>query len=308
MKAYPILLSPDDAGGGTTGGDQGAAEGMNETPGGELFSSDQPTAPGATTVGNVTQLTTEKEGGEGAEPATEALHSPALTKEDIAELVSSIGAAVKPAQPDQTQQPHSQLSEEQLEQMFNVWKPSPEFIAQLRNESPEIALKALVQLRDGMMRQAMSMAEFRVKQLIDSVRQEITGQITPLSEYVSEARANAFRDDFFEQNPDLEPYEQLVDAVAARLYQSGGQEFLKLTRDQRMKLFADESKKLVQELLAKGGNPAASGGNGGKTGTQPGTRRMSTLTSGGQPGSRGAGGGKFSTGNKHVDDGLAALD
>lgn len=304
MKINQILLSPDGADGGAVGGNQGATGATTQEPsGGELFSSDQPTSAGATTA---TETSTETVTTEGGEPATDAIRSPGLTKADIAELVSSIGAAVKPTTTEPAQ-PTSQLSEEQLEQMFNVWKPSPEFIAQLRNESPEIALKALVQLRDGMMRQAMSMAEFRVKQLIDSVRQEITGQITPLNEYVSEARATAFRDDFFEQNPDLEPYEQLVDAVAARLYQSGGQEFLKLTRDQRMKLFADESKKLVQELLAKGGNPATAGGNGGKGGTTP-SRRMSTLTSGGQPGSRGAGGGKPTTGNKHIDDGLAALD
>lgn len=300
MKIDQILLSPDGADGGAVGGGQGATT-QAEPQGGELFSSETPTSPGATTETTTAESTTE-----GGESATEAIRSPALTKEDIAELVKSIGASVQPASTSREQE-QAPLTEQQLEQMFNVWKPTPEFLAQLRHESPETAVRALIALRDGMMRQAMSMAEYRVKQLLGDVEQRFAGQLTPLTEYVSEARATAFRDDFFEQNPDLEPYEQLVDAVAARLYQSGGDAFLKLTRVERMKLFADESKKLVQELLAKGGNPATGGGNGGKGGTPP-ARRMSTLTSGGQPGSRGAGGGKPTTGNKHIDDGLAALD
>ena len=291
-----ILLSPDEAGGGAAGESQVATE----TTGGELFSSERMTSPGASAETTETTTTHEGEG----EPATEAIRSPGLTKDDIKELVDSIGASRQAPEASRTEE-RQPLSEQELEKMFNVWKPSADFIVQLRHESPETALQALTQMRDGMMKQAMSMAEYRVNQLLGQAKTELTGQITPLSEYVSEQRATAFRNDFFKDNSDLEPYEKLVDSVAARLYQSGGNDFLKLDRAARMKLFADESRKLVKELLAKGGE--ATGGNGGKA-TQTTTRKMSTLTSGGPSGGRGSGGGKPTTGNRHVDDGLAALD
>ena len=73
----------------------------------------------------------------------------------------------------------------------------------------------------------------------------------------TQAQAAAqFEKDFYEKYPDLKPYSSLCDAVAARLYQSGGNDFLKLTRDERMQAFAkgarEEIKRQQQPALPPG--------------------------------------------------------
>lgn len=264
---------------------------------------------GSAAADNIVQLpASDPKGGAAAAAAvqpTGAAASPALSKADIQELVKSIGAATAATQPATQSPAQPQLTQDQLEQMFQVWKPSSDLVAQLRDENPEVAIQALATLRDGLIRQAMAMADYRVQQLLGTTKEEFTQQLSPLSEYVSEAKATAFRNDFFKANSDLEPYEQLVDAVAAKLYQSGGDGFLRLNREERMQLFADESRKLVQQLT-KGGNGATAGQAGGQ-GQPAQQRKMSTLTGGGQPTGR-SGGKPTGTGIPNVDAGLAVFD
>jgi len=120
------------------------------------------------------------------------------------------------------------------------------------------------------------MMEYRVQQLLKNLTDT---QLTPIQSYVSEQQATSFRNDFFKANPDLEEYETLVDAVAAKLQNSG---YKGATRAEVMKKFADESRIIVKQLLAKGGAP--NGAAPAKTGgAVPQQRKMSTLTGGGQP-------------------------
>jgi hypothetical protein len=227
-----------------------------------------------------------------------------LSKDDIQEILAgaleSVGGATA-EKSNATAPAAREWTQDDFNRTFNVLKFSPELLAQLRHETPEVAMKALEQIRDGMVRQAMTMAEYRIQQLVKEIRDN---DLAPIQSYVSEQQATGFRNDFFKDYPDLEKYEEIVDAVALRL-----ENVIKpgTSRADVMKQYAEATTKIIEKLTAaKGGT---TNGTVKPVGTATGKNRMSTLTGGGQnTGGRSTAAGKYNTGNPHVDDGLAALD
>jgi hypothetical protein len=249
--------------------------------GGELF--EQPSTAGADSSGESGGASGASGQGEvSGEPAKEAIRTPGLTKEEITEILRDAGLGnQQPASaPAAQQQPPPQLTSEQFNQMFRVWQPSADHLAQLRSEDPQVAMKAYEMMRDGLVRQAMTMAEYRVQQLIENTTKEFSLQLEPITQYVTEAQATAFRDAFYEKYPDLVPYEKLADSVSAKLTAQG---FHGKTRDEVMEKFASETRAIVKDLLANAGGNGANG-NGQQQPTAPKGRKMSTLTGGGQTG------------------------
>ena len=263
-----LLLSPDGAEGTAGGNEQATA---NAEANADILE-------GAEHAGEATA----GEGAQGANAGAAAAGAGAggaaatsgLSKDDVKEILSAAMEKVG-ERPAATAAAEPQMSAEDFEKAFNVFKFTPDMLAQLRHEDSAVALKAFHALRDGLIRQAMTMAEYRMKQYVDNLR---TNDIGPLQTYVSEAQATSFRNDFFQEYPDLEKYETIVDAVATKLGASG---FTAPTRKEVMARFADETKVIVAQLTATGGNGA--NGNGGKTTAAKG-RQMSTLTGGGQSG------------------------
>lgn len=268
-----ILLSPDEA--ATAAASSGTGE--------DLFEGGQGAA---TTDTTSTQATTTSAGagtteGAGAQPAAAtATATTGLSKDDLQQILTGAleHVGTKATAAAATSQPERQYSQEEFDKAFNVLKLSPDFLTQLRSEDPAVAMKALEQYRDGLVRQAMTMAEYRVQALIKEIRDN---DLAPIQSFVSEQQATSFRNDFFKANPDLEKYESIVDAVAAKLSQAG----VRGTRAEMMTHYATESKKIIDQLTAA--NAGATAGNGaGKTNTNGGHastgRKMSTLTGGGQ--------------------------
>lgn len=224
------------------------------------------------------------EGGSGDAAASGATTN--LTTEDIQKILENVlpkAAAQAQATPAAAAAP--QMTQEQYEQAFNVYKPDTNLITLLRSEDPNIALKAFVMLRDGLIRQAMTMAEYRMQQYRDWMLQN---HVSPLTSYVAEQRATSFRNDFFVKYPDLVPYEMIVDAVATKSEREGT--LNGKPRAEIMKHFADDARAVIKQLLANGKTADGkkivaftANGNGAQ-------RRMSTLTSGGQGGQFKAGG------------------
>ena len=308
MKWLSILLSPE----GTDGGAAGAGAdggGANAGSGGGAGAG----AAGATAESqDILDETPAGEGGgegegvegKGQQSQQQEPPKPALTKEDIADLVKSIGeSAAASRHPQQQQERQPELTQEQFDQMFNVYKPSNDLLARLRNDDANVAIKAVIEMRDGIIKQAMSMVDWRQRQLQAQLKGEFDGQLSPINEYVSTRQATEFRDEFFEKYEDLEPYEEIVDAVAAKLQTSG---YKGKSREEVMERFATESKAIVDKLLAAGktagqaqpgqngaGQQGQNGNNHGKGAAGKGASggsRMSTLLGGGQGGgSRGAG-------------------
>lgn len=210
-----------------------------------------------------------------ATPATPAPSS-GLSKDDVKEILEGAFAKMPQAQQALPAQSEPQMSQEDFEKSFNVFKATPDLLTQLRSESPEIALKAFHAFRDGLIRQAMTMAEFRVQQRFDQLLSE---RIEPLQSYVTEQQASSFRNDFFKQYSDLEKYEPIVDAVAAKLEKAG---FRGRDRAEVMAKFAAETKVIIKQLTATGASNGDSETVKTSTGSASGKNRMSTLTGGGQ--------------------------
>jgi hypothetical protein len=286
-----MLLSPDATDGGGTG--TATVEGAGES-GEQLFEgagadSGEVASAGEADAGE-TGAAAEVAGASAADVPT------SLTKDDIASILREAGIGTQPAakaQPEAKTPP----TQDELEKMFNVWKPSAELIAQLRAEKPEDAVAAIVAMRDGMLKQVMTMVEFRTKQIMDKLQAD---NIAPLQQYVSEAQATSFRNDFFVKYPDLNKYEALVDAVAAKLQQSG---FHADNRDAVMAKFAEETQKVVTQLTGGQAAAGANNGKGGKAAATSGKGKMSTLSTGGAAtaGKGGSGGGTAAKGPPGIE-------
>lgn len=218
-------------------------------------------------------------------PATEPIApTSGLSKDDVQEILAGALKAVGDRQPATAAaaKPEVQMSQADFDKAFNVFKASPELLTLLRHENPAEAMKALEQFRDGMIRQAMTMAEYRMQQFVKELRDN---DLAPLQSYVTEQQATSFRDGFFKENPELEKYENLVEAVATKL--SGTIQPGTKSRSELFKLYADETKKIVTELTGAGvaANGDAANGNGKPPAPAAGKHKMSTLSGGGQQGS-----------------------
>src|ERR1035441_8112830 len=198
-----------------------------------------------------------------AEPEVESQPKTSLTREDIVGILAEAGMGAR--QPERQVAPVPDLTPEQFEKAFNVYNPTEDLVKRLTDESPAVRIKAMTEYRDWVVRQSMTMMEYRIKQYVDTLR---ANDIAPLSTYVSERQAHEFRSEFYEKFPDLKPYEIIVDKVADRVLASGWTG----SRDEVMQKFADDSKAVVGEMLAVG-KVAPAGGNGGAVPA----RRMSTL-------------------------------
>ena len=224
--------------------------------------------------------------GEGQGKAAKAVASSALTKDDIQEILANVlPAATRQAQPATAVAAPRELTPEEFDRTFNVFKPSDRLLADMRSDDPAKALAAIYELRDGLIRQSMTMAEYRIKQYIDNLSSEFKASVEPLQTYVSESQARSFRDDFFKEHPDLEPYETIVDAISTKLSAVGYQG---KSRKEVMDRFATDTQTVVDSLLKAG--KVATNGNGGAAETGSKTTatsrggKMAALSGGGQGG------------------------
>jgi hypothetical protein len=254
------------------------------------------------------QETTQTKEQQTPETPTPEAEAPAasLSKQDIIDILSQAGVGQRVAPTPQTQAAaaaETQMTPEQFEAAFNVFKPSEDLVRRLTDENAGVRIKAITELRDALVKQVMTMADYRMKQYSDHIRKN---DIEPLRTYVSEAQARDWRDTFFKKYPDLEKHEIIVDAVATKLEQQG---FTATSREAIMKRFAEDSRTVIKQLLA--GNAAGAAGGNGAQPAKPQGRRMSTVTTGGQTGtSRPTSGSKteYSGLAKEVASGLSVFD
>src|SRR5215831_4266600 len=207
------------------------------------------------------------------QPEPEPEPEPAgLSAEDIRE---SVRAGVRDAATP-TAQPQRQYTQAELEQMFNVWKPSDELVGRIL-AGGEDAVKAMVEMRDGLSKQFGTLLQYS----LELAKNEIADQMSPALAFASESAAARDRDEFFTEHPDLKPYERLTQTVFNSLKAEGYQAD---TKAEAYKTLADRTR----ELLPTGANGAGTAPSGGArtTTTQTG-KRPAQLSSGSQAGGGG---------------------
>jgi len=194
VKKHPILLSPEGDAGGGGQGDEGGEERKDQT-----FQEDG-------------------DGGEGedeGEGKTKLAPSTGLTKDDITDILSRV---IPAGGAPETKQPEKQYTPEEIEKILNVWKPDASFLKKMGFAEPTAEqLAAIHEMRDALVRQANTMSEARIQQLLT----EREAEIQELRSYVSEQRAEATTKAFYTANPELEQYEEVVEAVSAKLESQG---------------------------------------------------------------------------------------
>jgi hypothetical protein len=204
----------------------------------------------------------------------------AWTPEKVQELIKTAAAAGATAnQPQgQPQSTAPEMTQEQLDKMLNVYRPSAEEVNALL-EGGDGAVSAMQKIIEGAVKQATTTAWLQAQY----VQQQMSQQINPLLTAHQEQQMTKLREEFFTTHPDLKGREKLLGAVKAALDQQ--QALNGLDKKAAFTLIAEKAK----EVLAAGGQGEA-GGNGGGS---PPPKQPPTLSRGSQHGSApaGAGGG-----------------
>jgi hypothetical protein len=211
-----------------------------------------------------------EEGTEAPEEKEEVKPQPSLTKDDVTQILASvIPAAMERAKPAEQER---QYTKEEIDKMLNVWNPDVGFLKKMGIAEPTAEnLAALTELRDGLIRQANTMTDARLRQY---VKEQLT-EFEDVRQYVSERRAAEVLDNFYGKNPDLKDYEEIVDAVSSRLEKNG----LKGTQDQVFTEVAKGAREVLKRMNVKA--PAA----GAKPASNGSASRMSRLAGSGSSGS-----------------------
>lgn len=232
-------------GGGSGGGDGGAGDGAGQSQ--------------ASTNGG--------QGGAGAAPA-----APQLTPEAIAEAIKAAGIGAQPAAAPAANEP--QYTEADFNRAFNVFQPDEGTIKALLAGGPD-ALKALGTLRDGLVKQAVTMAGYMIQQAVENHRKAIDADYGDVRSHVNEQRVQQLFTQFYEKNPDLKKYDSVVRMVVDRM-KSENLKFKNPTEG--FKALSDR----VRETLKQIPGASLEGGAGAGNNNQPqnGSTSMPALSAG----------------------------
>lgn len=204
----------------------------------------------------------EGDGTEGADPTP-----PALDPDAIAEKVAKRWEA---AQSQTRQAPvEKQYTPEELDTMFNVYKPTKELLTALRDGDEEAALAELSKMHAGQQKQFATLMNYTLEAKLAELRKEINPFVTS----ATAAQAERAEKEFYGANQDLTKYGKVVKMVFAQMVQSG-----KRFPDAAAasKAVADEARAILKEMGVSTGkttlpgqqtttkmNSLARGGNGG---------------------------------------------
>lgn len=169
-----------------------------------------------------------------------------------------------------------QMTQEQFDQQFHVFKMTPELLAGLSAEEPEKRTAAWNQAALLMVRNAAAVAAH----FVQIKEQELNERYQPALTMAQELQYERIEKKFYTSNPDLKGHESLVNMAANHLKASG----FNGTIEDGMKKTAEAVKAVLKNL------PAAPTKNGTTNGQkQAATTKMSTVTTGGQGGASSAG-------------------
>jgi len=187
------------------------------------------------------------------------------------QIRSAVTEGVRAAQP---QAAPRQYTADELDKMFNVWKPDAGMVQAIL-EGGENALKAFGAMRDGLARQWGTLMQYQMEIL----RNELLGRMAPMESFASEQAAAQDREAFFKENEDLRPYEQLAQTVFYALKAEG---FQAKDVKEAYQVLADRTRALIHNGAGTGAAPS-----GGAPTTNRASNRPARLSSGSQAGGGG---------------------
>jgi len=215
---------------------------------------------------------TESQQGETSSATQQQATPVGMSKEDLREVLASVTAANQA-----NAQPQKELSPEEVAKAFNVYEIPAPMVQRLAGEDPEVQKEVLghfQQMRDGLVRQALTISAYQQQLLKDQMMQ----QLAPALQMAQGVYQQEQRKRFFEEYPDLAGVEPLLEEIRDNMIAKG------VKFDSEKHAFTEVAKR-ARAVLAK--LPRTEGGNGGQGAqgqTQQSANRMSTVSSGGQGG------------------------
>lgn len=292
LLQHQILLNqnPSDGGGVSPGtAETGAqpAAGSGETP----PASEPSTATklwGSAPEKEVATTPTVAAGAPATEAQVAATGAPASQKIELTEeLLSRMGENIaKAIQPQPAAEKPPTMSQEEFDQMFNIYRPNKEVWAAIRGEDEGAALQALTTMLHGSAKQATTIASHLIQNELAQLKQILQ----PALAMAEERTQTTLKEEFFKAHPDLKGLEPILVLIRDKMIASG-RRFK--TKEEAFKAVAEEAKAQVAAIPGLRQNGAAAGGApAGQPAGQ--TARMPSLSGG--KGQAGAGDASGSTG------------
>lgn len=234
------------------------------------------------------------EGGEGqnGEGQQGGKNTVSMSEEKFAEILSTVVGSREGARQEEKE---PELTKEQVEKLLNVYKVDEKTLVDMLGEDRKVGATTLQKVIDAVVLQANTMADARIQQVLNKLHEE---RLAPLERFYQEAQANRETESFYTKNPELKPYEFVVDGVSAKLDAAN----FKGSKEQ----FLAEIARTSHEVLKAMGVTVKKGANGNNANrvSSGGGSRMSSLSTG--SGQRSAGGG--GDGQKNRKPGMAIFD
>ena len=205
----------------------------------------------------------------------------ALTPEQIANIAAETASRFNQQQaPAATKPAPAALSDEEFNKAFNVVTVDDKTFQSIMGYTPDSPeqVKNLQNFSQAIVKQTMTMAEFRMNQKLQELEGRFTGQLTPIVKERETQIAQKTEEEFYTTHPELKGHEALVREIASNLH-AQGHKFTDKT--QAFKQVAEKVKSLLPaNLLSSGTNQQQSPQNSNQPVASK--RTMATTSVGGQ--------------------------
>ena len=212
-----MMFFQGDAGGGAGGGDAGAeGGGGGDSLGGSIF-----TPPAKDTTGSkplpgdkmersISEQDPQKPpDGAGSGRASTDFDPSRFAKEFGQSVAESLKTTVQPQEPP--------MSKEEAAKLLNGWEPDDAWYRDYDNL--ETRAQAIASMRDGMIRQADTIAQLRMQEAVQALKDEFAPKLSLVEEQTNRQREERFHGNFPQlKNPGLQP---LISAVTEDLVKQG---------------------------------------------------------------------------------------
>lgn len=277
-----MFFAPDEGGGegGASGGDAIASSGGEVSRGAAAF---EPVT--KQTTGDK-PLPGEKSApsGAGADVGAETTTSSGSfdASKFAKEFGDTLGTTLKPIL-EQARPQEPEMTPEEARRILNVWEPDEQWYA--RYDNLETRTEAVNEMRDGLIRQADTIAQFRMKEMVDQLRGEVMPHLQQSAQVANQQREERFKVTYPQlKEPALQP---LIKAVAQdfvdrqQTFQSEGELFKALAGGVEAVLKVNNPEFKLETVTSQNGSettqgrsprslPVTSPGGGGGTGRREG--------------------------------------
>lgn len=163
-----------------------------------------------------------------------------LDPDVIADKIAERWAKAQP-QPERRAEPEKTYTPEELDQMFNVWKPTPALVTALREGDVEAAITEIIGMREGLQKQFATVMNMTLDARFKQMEAKYDG-FAKETEAIQSQRAER---EFYTEHKDLTKYAKSVKLVFGQMVASG-----RRFADAKAasKAVADETRAYLKEL------------------------------------------------------------